>query len=53
MGLFSIDKNPKYIEMENKINMITKVITKYNNFMSATEQIILIKQILNNTVKKI
>ena len=53
MGMFSLDEQPEYLELENKINMITKVIVNYDDFMNDTEKITLIKQILNNTIKKV
>lgn len=49
MGIFSLDENPIYIENELKLNMITKIIEEYD-FLSDTEKIALIKNILNGNI---
>lgn len=49
MGLFSVDENPIYIEDKSKLDMITKIIEEYD-FLSDTEKIVLIKNVLNNNI---
>lgn len=49
MGMFSVDENPEYCHIENQISIIRKIIEEYD-FLSDTEKIVLIKEIINNKI---